>query len=72
MMQQMRDAGLEPDMRSYNILVDAAVRGADAAYALEVAEKELPAAGFKPDTVTYNIILFACAEVGSWHVLMNL
>lgn len=62
-MKEMKAAGIEPDINTFNILVDAAARQGDPVRALQIAEEDIPAAGLKANTVTYNTVLFACAKV---------
>ena len=60
------DAGIGPDVRSYNALMNAYSRAGDAAAALSILHDELPQAGLKGDAVSYTTALGACNATGDW------
>ncbi|KAK1262003.1 Pentatricopeptide repeat-containing protein [Acorus gramineus] len=60
---RMRERGLEPDLVSFNILVNARAKSGSIppGSAMEILS-EVRRSGLRPDTITYNTIIAACAD----------
>lgn len=67
--EEMKGAGIEPDMRAYNILMDAYGNGLQWERALATYD-EMKAAGIQPDVGTYNVLIDACTKGAQWERAM--
>jgi pentatricopeptide repeat protein len=67
--EEMKAAGVQPDVRAYNILMDAYGNGLQWERAL-AAYDEMKAAGMQPDVGTYNVLMDACTKAAQWERAM--
>jgi pentatricopeptide repeat protein len=69
--EEMKAAGMKPDVISYNAMISACEKGAQWERAREVFE-EMKAAGVKPDRPTYNPLLTVLWQCGQRRTAMDL
>ena len=63
---RMPSMGVEPDVMSYNAVIDACARSGDVGRAERWLE-QMGAAGLPPNVVSYSSVLHACAKaIGRW------
>ncbi|XP_020588535.1 pentatricopeptide repeat-containing protein At3g18110, chloroplastic isoform X2 [Phalaenopsis equestris] len=63
LLDEMRKIGLEPDLVSFNTLINARAKSGQvpAGAALELLQ-DVRGSGLKPDTITYNTLINACSQ----------
>ena len=71
LLDEMRQAGCEPDVFSYSILINLCARSKDWKTAVSLL-REMPGAGVQPDVVSYNATISACEKAGRWEKAVSL
>ncbi|CAL9124214.1 unnamed protein product [Musa acuminata var. zebrina] len=66
LLSSMRDRGLEPDLVSFNTLINAKAKAGSLApgLALELLQ-EVRRSGLRPDAITYNTLISACSRMSN-------
>ncbi|WOK96374.1 pentatricopeptide repeat-containing protein [Canna indica] len=66
LLASMRERGLEPDLVSFNTLINAKAkaRSLSPGSALELL-REVRRSGLRPDTITYNTLISACSNISN-------
>ena len=65
--EDMRAAGVKPDVYSYNSLITTCEKGKQWQKAFEVC-KDIRADGVKPNVITYSSLISACGKGGQMAV----
>lgn len=68
----MSDAGLKPDLVSFNSALHACAAGGQAERALALLHHHMPRCGVRPDERSYACAITACAKLGQWGRAMQL
>ncbi|KAL1322921.1 hypothetical protein HN51_067929 [Arachis hypogaea] len=70
--RSMRPLGMEPNLITYNALIDAGAKGhVDFSIVAKFVD-EMVANGIMPDRITYNSLLSVCVPGGAWEIARDL
>ena len=70
-LDEMRQAGCEPDGFSYSILINMCARSRDWKTAVSLL-REMPGAGVQPNVISYSAAISACEKAGQWEKALSL
>jgi pentatricopeptide repeat protein len=71
MLQEMRQAGVAPDVYSHNRLITVCEKGGQWQKALSLLD-EMRAAGVAPNVISFNAAISACEKGGQWQKALSL